>query len=131
MKISFGCVVALSAVLCVSCATRYQKTGSTGGYTETQLGEDTFQVTFHGNGYTNQQLVIDYTLLRSAEVTLAHGFAYFVIGQRDTFYDHKFGTPATFPSNTNLIVCYGEKPTGFSYEAAFVKRSMREKYGIK
>lgn len=127
-----SCILAalLAAVLCWSCATPYGRVSGRGGYTETQLGENTFQVSFHGNGYTNQQVVIDYALLRSAEVTQENGFMYFVIGQGTTFYDRKFGTPATFPSNTNLIICYKDKPPGFSYDAAFVKRSMRAKYGI-
>lgn len=67
-------VIALS-----SCATAYQPIGLGGGYSETQLGENIFQVTFRGNGYTSRERASDFTLLRSAEVALKHGFRYFVV----------------------------------------------------
>jgi hypothetical protein len=64
------CIVAtLSA-----CATAYQRDGFTGGFSETQLDENVWRVTFEGNGYTREQRAEDFALLRSAELTLEKGF---------------------------------------------------------
>ena len=62
-----------------SCATSYQPTSFSGGYSETRLAEDAFQVSFNGNGYTSKERAADFSLLRSAELTLKNGFRYFVI----------------------------------------------------
>ncbi len=61
------------------CATTYQSTGLTGGYSETQLDENVFKVSFHGNGHTGRERVTDFTILRSAELILEHGYKYFII----------------------------------------------------
>lgn len=61
------------------CATAYQKTGFSGGYSETQLDENVFRVSFSGNGYTGSERAADFTLLRSAELTLDNDFHYFAI----------------------------------------------------
>lgn len=68
------------------CATSYQKDGFTGGYSETRLREDIFEVSFRGNGYTSRERATDFTLLRSAELALENGFPYFVIvsSEKDT-----------------------------------------------
>jgi len=71
-------IVLLVAVLS-GCATTYQRESFSGGYSETQLGENIFQVTFRGNGYTSRERASDLSLLRSAEVVLENGFRYFVI----------------------------------------------------
>lgn len=34
------------------------------------------------------------------------------------------------PRSNNTIVCYKEKPEGFSYNAEMIKKSLRDKYGI-
>ncbi|MCP4746323.1 MAG: hypothetical protein GY874_09315 [Desulfobacteraceae bacterium] len=76
-------LLALLALILFGCATPYQKSGFEGGYSEAQLGENLFQVSFRGNGYTGLERITDFTLLRSAEVTLKNGFKYFVIVESD------------------------------------------------
>jgi len=71
--------VLILLVLLAGCATSYQPKSFSGGYSETRLGEDIFQISFTGNGYTNQERATDFSLLRSAEITLENGFRYFVI----------------------------------------------------
>jgi len=61
------------------CATTYQRQSFTGGYSETQLGENVFQVSFRGNGYTSRERASDFSILRCAELALENGFRYFVI----------------------------------------------------
>ena len=63
----------------VGCATEYQATGMTGGYSETRLGENIYRVSFQGNGFTNVERVTDFTLLRSAELTIRNGYKWFAI----------------------------------------------------
>lgn len=72
------CIAFLSALL-TACATSYQRSGFTGGFSETQLGENIFQVSFRGNGYTRGERASDFALLRSAEVTTQNGFRYFIV----------------------------------------------------
>jgi len=78
------------------CATTYQADGLTGGFSETQLGENIFQVSFRGNAYTRKNRASDFTLLRSAELTLEHGFRYFIITESE-----KDTTVSTFTTPTH------------------------------
>lgn len=86
------CIVAtLSA-----CATAYQRDGFTGGFSETQLDENVWRVTFEGNGYTREQRAEDFALLRSAELTLEKGFTHFgFAGSRSSTETGAFTTPTT------------------------------------
>ena len=49
-----------------------------GGFSDYLTAPDEAIVMFHGNGYTSIERVIATTALRCAEVTLAHGYRYFV-----------------------------------------------------
>lgn len=69
----------LSALLMTGCATTYQAHGVTGGFSETQLAENVWRVAFRGNGYTPSERVEDLALLRSADLALMNGFAYFAL----------------------------------------------------
>jgi hypothetical protein len=150
-------ILSLALVLS-SCATAYQKEGATGGYTETQLDTNVFQVTFSGNGYTARQRATDFALLRSAELTLENGYNYFVIidanqysknssyttptttyGSATAYGNTAYGSATTYggqtyhiskPRASNTIVCFKEKPEGFSYNANFIENSLKEKYQL-
>ena len=148
----------LSFFLLVGCATSYQKSGFTGGYEETQLAENVFRVNFRGNRYTKLPRATDFALLRTAELTLEHGYKYFVLVSEsstvnnssvttpyqtqttgdisgNSFNANSFttGGPVTIskPSSNNTFMCFKEKPKQFSYDAEFVYKSIRTKYGIK
>ena len=146
------------------CATEYQRQGFSGGYSETQLGENIFQVSFRGNGYTRGERASDFALLRSAEVASENGFRYFIVVEsgRDSslstyttptqsyttgsaygYGNTAYGSATTTtyggqtylirkPSATNTIVCFKEKPdgAGLVFDAEFVMRSLKSKYGI-
>jgi hypothetical protein len=62
-------------------------------------------------------------------------------GNNINYSGHTYGTAKTTfsggetqvtskPRTMNTIVCFKEKPNGFSYNAEFVAKSMREKYGL-
>ena len=63
----------------IGCATPYQSKGFTGGFSETQLDVNVFQVSFRGNAYTSGERAADFTLLRSAELAIENGYSYFII----------------------------------------------------
>ncbi len=141
-----------------SCATAYQREGSTGGYTETQLDENVFKVSFKGNGFTARDKAADFVLLRSAEVTLENGYNYFIIidakefsknstyteptttyGTATAYGNTAYGTSTSYggptyniskPRASNTIILFKEKPQQFSYNAKFIKKSLREKHKL-
>ena len=157
-------ILALATVLLAGCATTYQPNSFTGGYSETQLGENIFQVSFRGNGYTSRERASDFSLLRSAEEALENGFRYFVIVESEkgskvgayttptTSYttgsaygsgNYAYGSATTTtyggqtyfiskPRATNTILCFKEKPeiNGLVFDAEFVAKSIRQKYGL-
>ena len=148
-----GVVVFLSA-----CATPYQKEGFTGGYTEVQLDDNVFRIMFQGNANTSRERASDFTLLRSAEITLNHGYKYFIVIDAKEYAEQSiYTTPTTTtgstslygntgyssyttyggqtfltarPTSSNTILCYNEKPEGFSYNAEFIVRTFRDKYKL-
>lgn len=76
-------------LLLVGCATSYQPKGLTGGFSEIQIAKGTYQITFEGNGFTDKRKTIDFTLLRSAEITLENGYRYFVITDSGAERDYR------------------------------------------
>jgi hypothetical protein len=154
----------IAALLLSACATTYQPQSFSGGFAETQLDKNVFRVSFKGNGYTSRDRVEDFTLLRSAELTLKNGFTHFVIvdgrsgtdystmtmptqsttvGSASVYGNTAYGRATTTttggqsfviqkPSSTNTIFCINGKPEGvFAYDAAFIMRSLTEKYGLQ
>ena len=67
------------------CATLYRPVGIMGGYSETRLDEKLFKVSFRGNGFTSLERALDFTLLRSSELSLMNNFKYFVIVYGDSY----------------------------------------------
>ena len=133
------------AVLLAACATPYQPDGMRGGYTETQLGPNLFRVSFSGNTFTNSARVEDFALLHSADVALVHGYGYFIILDEVAYSANgavTAGAPThvtkvagsdytlALPRRRNLILCFAQKPEGFSYDARFLATSLRNNYGI-
>lgn len=121
------------------CATPYQQQDWTGGFSETRLSENIFQVNFKGNGYTSSERTSDFTLLRSAEIALENGYRYFALmdsqnTEKTSYYQtpvqahtsgniNSFGTldaTTTFsggqintirkPISSNTIICFKDKP---------------------
>ena len=65
-------LLVLISFLIIGCmtSTPYQPMGFKGGYENTQLDKNVFEVTFSGNGLTSSQRVRDFAMLRSAELTI-------------------------------------------------------------
>ena len=62
-----------------ACMTPYQERGATGGYTDKQIADNVYYVTFSGNGNTPRDRVFRFWLYRCAELTKSKGYDYFVI----------------------------------------------------
>jgi len=89
--------ITFAALILQGCTpTSYQKTGLTGGYSDTQLDENIFHVSFNGNGFTSRERAVDFTLLRSAELTIKNGFEYFAVIDANSYTSHStYTTPTT------------------------------------
>ena len=85
---SYRFAVAGLALLLAGCATAvpYQPSAGAGepGYSDEQLAQNRWRVTFTGNSATPRQTVENYLMLRSAEVTIKAGYHWFVFDTRDT-----------------------------------------------
>ena len=81
---------ASGALLVSACATETPYRPATGsgfnrtGFSERQVETNRFLVTFAGNSVTDRDTVERYLLYRAAELTLQHGYDYFVMVDRET-----------------------------------------------
>lgn len=93
----FKKILPIALVLTLSaCATPYQSIGITRGYSEMQLSDDTYKVSFRGNGFSSHEYVQNSLLHRCAELTKNNGYKYFVIlGSDEDKKDSQFSTPTT------------------------------------
>lgn len=150
-------ILVISMLIMSGCATKYQAEGLSGGYSDTRLGKNIFNVSFNGNGYTSRERTADFVLLRSAELCLQNGFKYFIITNSKKYTD-VYTTPASYntsgtingssfnamttqnggtisykPIENNTVVCFKESPkmNAITYKAKFIIKSIKTKYGIK
>jgi hypothetical protein len=88
---------AFLAIVCLAlagCATEYQPQGFTGGYSDFLTAPDEAVIAFHGNGFTSGERAAQMAALRCAEVTLEHGYRYFVlVAVSDVSSNASFTTP--------------------------------------
>lgn len=147
----FLCLVVLSVVF-AGCAsvTPYQGIGNNkeGGYSATQHSDDSYSVTYQGTEYSQPEQVYDYALLRSAELTVECGYAYFVITSGDVrnqnTYRYNPGMPAsrdteyrTSPLGTPYTyTAYSPATAGHSYQIkipayTFTIKMYKEKNAVR
>jgi hypothetical protein len=105
-------IYSLLVIFITSCATAYQPTSFSGGFTDTQLSENVWKVSVNGNAYTSKSTIGDYALLRASELTLQKGFKYFVVGSQNED-SKKFN--ATF--GTNSSTTYGNISSSGNFNA--------------
>jgi hypothetical protein len=101
MNLRHATAVILTVVL-IGCSTPYQGQGFRGGYSDTRIDSTTVLVSFKGNGYTGHEKVEVYLLRRCADVTIADGYDYFVIVDKNEEAAHSsIQTSGTYSSNTS------------------------------
>lgn len=124
MKALFLLFVAIILVGCFG-ATPYQPIRWNGGYMDSKVQQDTWNVGFNANGNTSITTANNYLLYRCAEITVQNGFDYFVVtaGQSDITHavagPYGHGYTVAKPSFNVTIKCgKGSKPEGnYSYDA--------------
>ncbi|MCG2725331.1 MAG: hypothetical protein L6420_03565 [Elusimicrobia bacterium] len=117
MKFNYIILVVFFVSVFSGCATAYKRNGFTGGYSETQLGENIFQVSFRGNGYSSRTRASDFALLRSAEIALENGFRYFIITDAEKYSKESTYKTPTRSHTTGSVSSYGN----YSYGSAKTK----------
>jgi hypothetical protein len=88
-------------------------------------------VTFRGNGFTSQETVEQYLLRRCADVTIAHGYDYFVVGSNaepsNVGNTNVFGAKVNdkYLASATIKMFKGHKPADSlnAYDAAQVSKN--------
>jgi hypothetical protein len=62
-----------------SCATPYKPLKHRYGYSERQVESDVYEVSFLGNGNSSYEMVLDFAMLRTAEIALNHQAKSFIL----------------------------------------------------
>ncbi len=151
-------VIFLSISVLGGCAASYKAKDVWGGFSETQIKKNVFEVSFKGNSFTTRERVKDFSLLRSAEVALENGYDYFVVieqTQSRTLFQET--TPMGFtamssygghggqgraatggrkdyvsnPVSDTIVACFNEKPENVtSYNARQIVNEIKTKYAL-
>lgn len=106
---------ASGALLLGACATETAYRPATGqgfsrtGFSDRQIEQNRFLVTFAGNSSTPRDTVERYLLFRAAEITLQQGGDYFVMANRDTDLQSRTYTTPGFGGG------FGGYGSGFGY----------------
>ena len=133
--------------------TPYQSAAGGYGYSEQQIEENRYRVTFAGNELTAPHAVQNYLLYRAAEITLDRGYDYFTVVDRnldrstrywssgDTYWGSRFGTRSgaflgfgtstahpidSYTAYADVVMFRGEKPVDDvnAYDAREVLRRL-------
>ena len=82
----FGSLLLVGLAGCATAPASYGPKSSDGvtGYTDEQLAQNRYRVTYSGTRTTPRETVEDYLLFRAAQVTQQAGFAAFLFDTRDT-----------------------------------------------
>ena len=60
----------------------------TGGYEDSKLQEDSYNVTFSANGFTSPTTAKNYLMYRCAEITVQNGYDFFVVVTGDSIVNY-------------------------------------------
>jgi len=98
------------------CATPYQSASKGDGYSDYRVSTDLFAVSFRGNTSTREETVDKYLIRRASEITLEHGFKYFVVlwekeRTRSSSVGYSgFKIPLVAPGTSVWIQCFHDRP---------------------
>lgn len=126
-------LLAALALLLPGCATEYQARAADGGYTQTQLGPQTWQVVFEGNRYTGDAQLHEFALLRAAELTLQQGYSHFAYAPADASAPAQSPAQLTdFQRESKTLQLYHDQPGAgvAAFDARAVCETMQVKYTI-
>ena len=104
--------IIILSLFITACATPYGPSGGTGGYSHQQVSENSYVVTFTGNGYTTKERATDFALLRAAEIGDKLGFTHMVVaGEADQSTSRMVSLGAVTQTNASAY-SYGNYATG-------------------
>lgn len=89
------------------CSSGYHPRNFFGGYSDMQIQDETYRVSFSGNGYTSSQRAADFALLRCSELTLSKGHKYFAIVSDNSEIERSFYTAPATTYHSGRINTYG------------------------
>ena len=126
-------------VTLASCATPYQQKSFSGGFSDVQLNDNIFNVSFKGNSSTSIERAVDFSMLRSAEIALTNGYKYFSILESEKYakeyvhFDRRYRRyyMEEKPRIFFQIECYNEKPEHRYFNALYIYNSVSDKYNLK
>jgi hypothetical protein len=81
-------VLVLLLAACAAAPTPYQAVQNGFGYSEQQIEENRYRISFAGNSATSRQTVEDYLLYRAAELTVQTGHDWFQVVDRNTVQEY-------------------------------------------
>jgi hypothetical protein len=121
-----GLVLLLASILLAGCvATAYQPLAFTGGYKDTKVAEDRYQVHFEANGWTSEETAKTYLMYRCAELTLSLGYDSFI--PQNMTMEHTGIAIAGWPESDVEIVMFKGKDTPNAVIAADVIKELEPK----
>jgi hypothetical protein len=130
--VCFLLVLLCGTVLFSGCATGYKSKGLRGrGFSDTNIQDNIFQVSFRGNTATDSVRAEDFTLLKCAELTLEKGYKVFVV--LDKKFDTKITESGGQPIARYTIECFKEAPENqyrTVYDAEQVARNLKQQYEL-
>ncbi len=109
MKILTAFLLVVLALSLAGCGTPYTPVSANGGHSFKRLGPDSFEITFLANNNLYSQRFRDLAKLRACEVTLDHGYNFFIIEAEE--YDEM---ERTFPSMASTTVATSTTTPGSS-----------------
>ncbi|MCG3824025.1 CC0125/CC1285 family lipoprotein [Photobacterium damselae] len=132
--------IALALTL-TACATPYQSSGFRGGFEESQLAPNVFEISFKGNAFISRETTRDYVLLRASELTINNGYKYFSIMNADNITDvsstasiNQFTGQVTVSNmrkpQSNLMVVMENNQIKGAFDASFMMNSLKKKHKL-
>jgi len=92
------------------CATGYQSNGFTGGFSEFQMAQDVYRISFRGNAFTSSDATTEMAMLRAAQLTLDSGYTHFAVMNEGESYSTSY---VAQPGTTTTTI----QPNGYGYTA--------------
>ena len=108
-------VVGLGLGLCLllcACATPYKPLEHRYGYSDHQVANGVYEVSFLGNGNTSYEKALDFALLRAAEIALNHHAKSFILLDLAnlSFARTYLAAPLFYQTSAAGLVGYGQNP---------------------
>ena len=145
-------LVVTLVVLC-GCAAPYQKKAwwRDGGFSETQAGVDRWIVRYRGNSQSDMERVLDFSLLRAAELCSTGGYGFVEVEETQTAIEHdeedettveidEQGNEVEVDSGTSIIRTptvvrkircgHARSAPDVSFPSDFLKQSIAGKYRL-